>query len=166
MFLRTRATDLYQNDVEFKLVSGILGHASTQTTRIYAKPSLDMIKAAMDKSAPELNEKKPLWPDDEDENETPLLTKKSDFLLLKEITISPWAGMTNSIAISGPLTQQAKAIFYSSLKAKGLWQYKLYSDCIDILFKIYDFDIGVINISDSAYDKLIKENIISLNDFF
>lgn len=104
--------------------------------------------------------------DAEDENENPLLTKKSDFLMLKEITISPWAEMTNSIAISGPLTQQAKAIFYSSLKAKGLWQYKLYSDCMDILFEVNDFDIGVINISDSACDKLIKEDIISLNDFF
>ena len=45
----------------------ILGHASTQTTRIYAKPSLEMIKSAMDKSTPELNSEQPLWPDNEDE---------------------------------------------------------------------------------------------------
>jgi site-specific recombinase xerD len=67
MFRRTRATDLYQSDVELELVSRILGHASTQTTRVYAKPSLDMIKEAMEKSNPELNEEDPLWPDDEDE---------------------------------------------------------------------------------------------------
>ena len=67
MFRRTRATELYQSDVELELVSRILGHASTQTTRIYAKPSLDMIKAAMDKSNPELNAEEQMWPDDEDE---------------------------------------------------------------------------------------------------
>ena len=67
MFHRTRATNLYQSDVELELVSRILGHASTQTTRIYAKPSLEMIKAAMDRSNPELNAEQPLWPDDEAE---------------------------------------------------------------------------------------------------
>jgi len=67
MFRRTRATNLYQSNVELELVSRILGHASTQTTRIYAKPSLEMIKEAMDKSNPELNSEEPMWPDDEDE---------------------------------------------------------------------------------------------------
>lgn len=67
MFRRTRATNLYQNDIELELVSRILGHSSTQTTRIYAKPSLDMIKNAMEKSNPELNVEEQLWPDDEDE---------------------------------------------------------------------------------------------------
>ena len=65
MLRRTRATNLYQSDVELELVSRILGHASTQTTRIYAKPSLEMIKSAMDCSNPELNAEQPLWPDDE-----------------------------------------------------------------------------------------------------
>ena len=67
LFRRTRATNLYQSDVELELVSRILGHASTQTTRIYAKPSLEMIKAAMDKSNPELDAEQPLWPDNEEE---------------------------------------------------------------------------------------------------
>lgn len=67
MLRRTRATNLYQNDIELELVSRILGHASTQTTRIYAKPSLDMIKNAMDKANPELNNEKPIWLEDEDE---------------------------------------------------------------------------------------------------
>ena len=67
MFRRTRATDLYQSNIELELISRILGHASTQTTRIYAKPSLEMLKAAMDQSNPELNAEEPLWPDDEDE---------------------------------------------------------------------------------------------------
>ncbi|MEG0736587.1 MAG: tyrosine-type recombinase/integrase [Longicatena sp.] len=67
MFRRTRATNLYQSDVELELVSRILGHASTQTTRIYAKPSLEMIKAAMDKSYGYADVEEPLWPDSEDE---------------------------------------------------------------------------------------------------
>ncbi len=67
MFRRTRATNLYQNNIELELVSRMLGHASTQTTRVYAKPSLEMLKDAMDRSNPELNAEEPLWPDDEDE---------------------------------------------------------------------------------------------------
>lgn len=67
MFRRTRTTNLYQSDVELELVSRILGHASTQTTRIYAKPSLEMIKSAMNRGNPELNAEQPLWPDDEAE---------------------------------------------------------------------------------------------------
>lgn len=67
MFRRTRATNLYQNNIELELISRILGHSSTQTTRIYAKPSLDMIKDAMDKSNPTLNAEEQLWPDDEEE---------------------------------------------------------------------------------------------------
>ena len=64
---RTRATNLYQNDIELELIARIMGHASTQTTRISAKLSLEMIKNAMDKSNLELNVETQLWPDDEDE---------------------------------------------------------------------------------------------------
>ena len=67
MLRRTRATNLYQSNVELELVSRILGHASTQTTRIYARPSLEMIREAMDKSNPDLNSEKPLWIEDEEE---------------------------------------------------------------------------------------------------
>lgn len=44
MFRRTRATDLYQNGVELELVSRILGHSSTETTKVYAKPSIKMLR--------------------------------------------------------------------------------------------------------------------------
>jgi len=66
MIRRTRATNLYQNGVELELVSEILGHSSTETTRIYAVPSIDMMRVAMEKdslSAPET----PMWPEDEGE---------------------------------------------------------------------------------------------------
>jgi len=63
---RTRATNLYQNGVELELVSRILGHSSTETTRIYATPSVEMIRKAME-NAEAVPEEKPLWEDNEDE---------------------------------------------------------------------------------------------------
>lgn len=66
MLRRTRATNLYQCNVELELVSRILGHSSTQTTRIYAKPSLQMIQEAMEKSGMTTQEE-PIWPEDESE---------------------------------------------------------------------------------------------------
>lgn len=48
MFRRTRATNLYQNGIELELISKILGHSMTETTKIYAKPSLEQMRAAME----------------------------------------------------------------------------------------------------------------------
>lgn len=64
----TRATDLYQSGVEIELISRLLGHASTQTTRKhYAKASLEMFREAMEKSPGTSFDEKPLWPDNEAE---------------------------------------------------------------------------------------------------
>lgn len=68
MMRRTRATQLYRQDVDLELVSRILGHSSTETTRIYAKPSLDMMKEAMEKASGQyIPKEEKVWPDDEDE---------------------------------------------------------------------------------------------------
>lgn len=67
MFRRTRATNLYQNDVSLELVSRMLGHTSTQTTRIYARPSIAMLKDAIEKSPYISPNEQPLWLDNEDE---------------------------------------------------------------------------------------------------
>ena len=68
MLRRTRATNLYQNGVELALVSRILGHAFLDTTRIYAKPSLAMMREAMDSvQAPQTSDEKPLWVGSEEE---------------------------------------------------------------------------------------------------
>jgi site-specific recombinase XerD len=68
MLRRTRATNLYQNGVELALVSRILGHAFLDTTRIYAKPSLAMMREAMDSiEAPQTRDEKPLWVGSEEE---------------------------------------------------------------------------------------------------
>jgi len=66
IFRRTRATNLYQNGVELELVSRILGHSSTETTRIYAIPSIEMMREAMENGSLSTPEDA-LWPDDEDE---------------------------------------------------------------------------------------------------
>lgn len=67
MFRRTRATSLYQNGVELELVSRILGHSSTQTTRIYATPSLAMMKEVMASPSAGFPEEDAEWLMDEDE---------------------------------------------------------------------------------------------------
>ena len=67
MFRRTRATNLYQNGVELELISRILGHSSTQTTRIYATPSMKMLKEAMGTTTEGIPEEEPLWMEDEAE---------------------------------------------------------------------------------------------------
>ena len=62
MFRRTRATMLYQSGVELALISRILGHSSIETSKIYATPSMEMLKKAMEsvETPAQLNEK-PLW---------------------------------------------------------------------------------------------------------
>ncbi|MDR1540454.1 MAG: site-specific integrase [Clostridiales bacterium] len=49
MFRRTKATNMYQSGVELDLVSRLLGHAQIETTRKYAKPSMEMMREAMSK---------------------------------------------------------------------------------------------------------------------
>jgi len=62
MLRRTRATDLYQNGVELALVSRILGHAFLDTTRLYAKLSLAMMRKAMDSvQVSQTRNEKPIW---------------------------------------------------------------------------------------------------------
>jgi len=64
MFRRTRATGLYRDGVELEMVSRILGHSSTETTKRYAIPSVEMMRAAMKMDE---EEEQPLWGKDIDE---------------------------------------------------------------------------------------------------
>lgn len=66
MLRRTRATGLYRDGVELELISTILGHSSTETTKIYATPSMEMMKEAMEHGQESIDEK-PLWEGKEDE---------------------------------------------------------------------------------------------------
>lgn len=65
MFRRTRATGLYRDGVELEMVSRILGHSSTETTKRYAIPSVEMMREAM-----KMNEEveQPLWEKNIDED--------------------------------------------------------------------------------------------------
>lgn len=48
LFRRTRAINLYQDETKLELISRILGHSSTEATRIYAIPSVEMMRKAME----------------------------------------------------------------------------------------------------------------------
>ena len=62
MLRRTRATQLYQNGVSLPLVSRLLGHASLQTTQVYAKPSLKMLRRAIESvESPAQRAERPIW---------------------------------------------------------------------------------------------------------
>ena len=65
MFRRTRATGLYRDGVELEMVSRILGHSSTETTKRYAIPSVEMMRAAMKM---EEETEQPLWEKDIDQD--------------------------------------------------------------------------------------------------
>ena len=67
MFRRTRATELYQNGVSLPLISRLLGHTSLETTKIYAKPSLKMLRDAIEsvETTADKNEQ-PLWESNEE----------------------------------------------------------------------------------------------------
>lgn len=62
-----RATDLYQEGVDLPLVSRILGHASMETTKFYAKPSMEMLREAMQAVAPAAEAERPMWEGNEEE---------------------------------------------------------------------------------------------------
>ena len=67
MYRRTRATDLYQEGVDLPLVSRMLGHASMETTKVYAKPSMEMLREAIASVAPSVQTEEPVWKGNEEE---------------------------------------------------------------------------------------------------
>ncbi len=68
MFRRTRATNLYQDGVAIELVSTVLGHARTDTTKnYYAKASVEQLRGALESVPTPTEAEKPLWVGNEDE---------------------------------------------------------------------------------------------------
>lgn len=68
MFRRTRATNLYQDGVAIELVSAVLGHARTDTTKNhYAKPSIEQLRKAMESVPTPAEDEVPLWEGNEEE---------------------------------------------------------------------------------------------------
>ena len=61
MFRRTRATGLYRDGVPLEMVSAILGHENTETTKIYAIPSAEQLREALEKGQPPEDTTDRLW---------------------------------------------------------------------------------------------------------
>lgn len=58
---RSRAPGLYRDGVPLELVSAILGHASSETTKIYAIPSVEQMREAPSKGQPDEAENEKIW---------------------------------------------------------------------------------------------------------
>lgn len=62
MLRRTRATGLYRDGIELELISRMLGHSTTEVTKKYAIPSIEMMREAMERSPLSgIAEESPLW---------------------------------------------------------------------------------------------------------
>lgn len=67
MFRRTRATGLYRDGVPLEMVSAILGHENSETTKIYAIPSAEQLREALEKGQPCEDKTDKLWDGKTDE---------------------------------------------------------------------------------------------------
>ena len=67
MLRRTRATGLYRDGVPLEMVSAILGHSNSETTKIYAIPSVEQMRDALAKGQPDGEAIERLWEGKEDE---------------------------------------------------------------------------------------------------
>lgn len=61
------ASNIYRSGVEIEMISVILGHSFTQTTRIYATPSVETMRKAMSVASMEFTEENAEWETDETE---------------------------------------------------------------------------------------------------
>ena len=67
LFRRTWATGLYQDGVPIEMVSVILGHSNTETTKIYAAPSVEQLRENVQRAQSEDTSVEKLWEGKEDE---------------------------------------------------------------------------------------------------
>lgn len=67
MFRRTRATGLYRDGIDLTIVSRFLGHSQLETTRIYATPSVEMMRKAIENVPTNFSGERPIWGADADE---------------------------------------------------------------------------------------------------
>lgn len=67
MLRRSRASGLYRDGVPIEMVAAILGHSSSETTKIYAIPSVEQLREAIEKGQPDLKKEERLWTDKEAE---------------------------------------------------------------------------------------------------
>lgn len=67
MLRRSRASGLYRDGVPIEMIAAILGHSSSETTKIYAIPSVEQLREAIEKGQPDLKKEERLWIDKEAE---------------------------------------------------------------------------------------------------
>ena len=68
MLRRSKASYLYQHGMPLEQVSTLLGHSQIETTRVYAKPSLQQLRSVIEKITPRSDLEQPrLWDGKEDE---------------------------------------------------------------------------------------------------
>lgn len=67
MLRRSRATGLYRDGVPLELISAILGHTSSETTKIYAIPSVEQMRAALSKGQTNEEDTEKIWEGKESE---------------------------------------------------------------------------------------------------
>ena len=68
MLRRSKACFLYQHGMPIEQVSTLLGHSQIETTRVYAKPSLQQLRSVIEKIIPKSDQEQlPLWEGKEDE---------------------------------------------------------------------------------------------------
>lgn len=67
MLRRSRASGLYRDGVPLEMISAILGHSSSETTKIYAIPSVEQMREALAKGQIEEGNCEKLWKGKENE---------------------------------------------------------------------------------------------------
>ena len=67
MLRRLRATGLYRDGVPLEMVAAILGHSSSETTKIYAIPSIEQMREAISKGSIDETEIEKMWEGKESE---------------------------------------------------------------------------------------------------
>lgn len=67
MLRRSRATGLYRDGVPLEMVAAILGHSSSETTKIYAIPSVEQMREAFSKGQPNEDDVEKEWEGKESE---------------------------------------------------------------------------------------------------
>lgn len=66
MLRRSRATGLYRDGVPLELISAILGHSNSETTKIYAIPSVEQMREALSKGQSDEETIEKIWEGKED----------------------------------------------------------------------------------------------------
>lgn len=67
MLRRSRASGLYRDGVPIEMIAAILGHSSSETTKIYAIPSVEQMKEALKIDQEETDSLEHLWEGREDQ---------------------------------------------------------------------------------------------------